>query len=85
MSPDQIIVIAMIFKKMTLICLLLFFFIMIPSVDYRVHLLAGEFETYAGPMWSLRQPGGYQVKLSTWRKFGKRGWPQIVESCNPGV
>ena len=48
-------------------------FITISSDDYQVHLLAGEFETHAGPMWNLGQPGGYQVN---WRKFGKCGWPQ---------
>ena len=79
------IAITMIIKKMILIYLSLFLSITVQVVDYRVHLLAGEFETHAGPMWSLSQPGGYQVKLSTWGKFGKNGWPQIVQSCNPGL
>ena len=69
----------MTFKKMTLIYLSIFLSITVPVVDYRVHLLAGEFETHGGPMWNLGQPGGYQVNL------GKSGWPQIVQSCNPGL
>ena len=55
----------MIFKKVTLIYLSLFLSITVPDVIYQVHLLEGEFETHAGQGWSLGQPAGIQVKLST--------------------